>query len=372
MVLVISCRSFRGAQHQIDQNPVKIFDSIFLGNTFDRWHIAIGVTIVTFIAAVVLRRVLLKHIRMFAAKTVTKLDDLLADLLADFKRLPLFLLALYLGSTILDLPLKVTRFIGIALIIAFLLQGGLWGNRVINFLIYNFLQKHGESEGGKKSITAILRLAGRIVLWSIIFLLTLDNLGINISALLAGLGVGGIAIALALQNILGDLFASLSILLDKPFEVGDFIVIGEHLGTVEHIGLKTTRIRSLSGEENIFSNTDLLQSRIRNYKRMSERRVVFSIGVTYQTSAENLARIPAMIREIIVNQSGVRFDRGHFKEYGDSSLNFEVVYYVLSPDYNLYMDVQQKINLEIFKLFEKERIDFAYPTRTLIVENAGH
>jgi small-conductance mechanosensitive channel len=207
----------------------------------------------------------------------------------------------------------------------------------------------------------------RLAVWSLVLLLALDNLGFNITALLAGMGIGGIAVALAAQNILGDLFASLSIVLDKPFVVGDFIVVGEQLGTVEYIGLKTTRIRSLGGEQIVFSNTDLLGSRIRNYKRMQERRVVFGFGVVYQTPHEKLQTIPGMVREIIGKLDRARFDRAHFKEYGDSSLNFEVVYYVLSADYNVYMDIQQAINLELFRRFQEDGIDFAYPTRTLYV-----
>jgi small-conductance mechanosensitive channel len=197
--------------------------------------------------------------------------------------------------------------------------------------------------------------------------LVLDNLGFNITTLVAGLGIGGIAVALALQNILGDLFASLSIVLDKPFVIGDFIIIDNYLGTIEHIGLKTTRIRSLSGEQLVFSNTDLLQSRIRNFKRMFERRVVFSIGVTYQTSADKLAKIPKMIKDIVESKDPVRFDRSHFKDYGDFSLNFETVYWVKSPEYNVYMDIQQAINLELYSKFEAEGIEFAYPTQTLFV-----
>jgi small-conductance mechanosensitive channel len=177
--------------------------------------------------------------------------------------------------------------------------------------------------------------------------------------------VGGIAVALAVQNVLGDLFASFSIVLDKPFVIGDFIIVGDHLGTVEHVGLKTTRIRSLSGEQLVFSNTDLLGSRIRNFKRMYERRVVFSLGVVYQTPARLLEKIPPMLRQIVESREQVRFDRAHFRDFGPHSLNFEIVYWVLSPDYALYMDIQQEINLEIYRRFEQEGIDFAYPTQTL-------
>ena len=193
----------------------------------------------------------------------------------------------------------------------------------------------------------------------------LDNLGYNVTALIAGLGVGGVAVALAVQNILGDLFASLSILFDKPFVVGDFLIVDEHMGSVEHVGLKTTRVRSLSGEQLIFSNSDLLKSRLRNYGRMYERRVAFQTGVTYETPREKLKLIPGIMRAAIEAQQKTRFDRSHFAAYGDFSLNFETVYYVLGPDYNLYMDIQQAINLQIHEQFEAAGIEFAYPTQVL-------
>lgn len=191
------------------------------------------------------------------------------------------------------------------------------------------------------------------------------------TALVAGLGVGGIAVALAAQNILGDLFASLTIVFDKPFLIGDFIIVGEHLGTVEHIGLKTTRLRSLTGEQLVFSNTDLLNSRIRNFKRMQERRIVFTIGVSYGTPYHAIAAIPGIIRNIVEDTAQVRFDRAHFKEYGTYSLNFEVVYWVLSPEFALYMDIQQQINLEIFRRFEEEGIQFALPMQNLYLRNGS-
>ncbi|MEJ2639124.1 MAG: mechanosensitive ion channel, partial [Desulfosarcinaceae bacterium] len=171
-------------------------------------------------------------------------------------------------------------------------------------------------------------------------------------------------------NILGDLFASFSIVLDKPFIIGDFIIVGDYMGTVEYIGLKTTRLRSLSGEQLIFSNTDLLGSRIRNYKRMYERRVVFSVAVVYQTPEEKLAAIPGMIREVVEAQTQVRFDRAHFKDFGAYALNFEVVYWIQSPDYNLYMDIQQTVNLSIFRRFNEAGIAFAYPSQTIFVDRA--
>jgi small-conductance mechanosensitive channel len=204
-----------------------------------------------------------------------------------------------------------------------------------------------------------------------VLLVALDNLGIDVTALVAGLGIGCVAVALSVQNILGDLFASLSIILDKPFVIGDFLIIDDYMGSVEYVGLKTTRVRSLSGEQLIFSNSDLLKSRIRNYGRMFERRVVFSIGVTYDTSREKLRRIPGIIREAIEAEDKTRFDRSHFMNYGDYSLQFETVYYVLSADYNSYMDIQQAIYFAIHEAFEQEGIEFAYPTQTLFVTQAA-
>jgi small-conductance mechanosensitive channel len=183
----------------------------------------------------------------------------------------------------------------------------------------------------------------------------------------ASLGIGGIAVALAVQNILGDLFASLSITLDKPFSIGDFIVVGDFQGDVEDIGLKSTRVRSLSGEELVFANTDLLNSRIRNYKKLQERRIVFTVGVVYNTPSGKLEKIPGMLEEIIKPIPDTRFDRAHFKTLGDYSLDFEVVYYVLVPEYATYLDIQQRINLTIYKQFEDEGIEFAYPTQTVVV-----
>lgn len=210
-----------------------------------------------------------------------------------------------------------------------------------------------------------------LVAYAAILLLALENFGIDVTALVAGLGVGGIAVALAVQNILGDLFASLTITLDKPFVVGDFIIVGTEMGTIEKVGLKTTRVRSLGGEQLIFGNNDLLSSRIRNYKRMQERRIVFAFGVTYQTTPEQLAKITEHVRSIITEHKLARFDRCHFHKFGASSLDFEVVYFTLKPDYNVYMDVQQEINLELMRRLASEGIEFAYPTQTLYLDRVA-
>ena len=230
-------------------------------------------------------------------------------------------------------------------------------------------EKQLKEDAGAVAAMDVVSFLLKIGIWTTVFLLTLDNLGVNITALLAGLGVGGIAVALAAQNIISDLFASLSIVLDRPFVLGDFLNIDEHYGNVEKVGLKTTRIRSLSGEQLVFSNNDLLSSRIRNYGQMTERRIVFSIGVVYGTPFTELEKIPKLIEDIIVKQELARFDRSHFQRYGAYSLDFETVYYVESSDYKLYMDIQQSVNLEIYRRFAEAGIEFAYPTQTLFVNS---
>jgi small-conductance mechanosensitive channel len=245
------------------------------------------------------------------------------------------------------------------------------GSVAIRLILDAFIErKFGDSPSAStsKGLLKFLLLTG---FYGLIFLTTLSNLGVDITTLIAGLGVGGIAVALAVQNVFGDLLASLSIVLDKPFVLGDFIVVGDLMGTVEYIGLKTTRLRSLSGEQLVFSNSDLLQSRIRNYKRMFERRVVFKIGVIYETDFESLKKIPEIIRSIVEGQNFTRFDRCHFLEYGNFSLDIETVYWIKNPDYNVYADIHQAVLLEIFRIFKAENINFAYPTQLVLHQPAN-
>ncbi len=337
----------------------------FYGNTLADWGIALAIAAGLALLFYFLQHLLVRRLATWARKTENRLNGFVADIFSRTRFLFLLAMAVYAGSQYLELPPKPERLVTHIAIIALLVQAALWGNRGIALWLGDYLKRRRETDAAGATTVSVLGFIARVVLWSVLLLMILENLGFNITTVLASLGIGGIAAALAVQNILGDIFASLSIALDKPFVIGDFIVVDEVMGTVEYIGLKTTRLRSLSGEQIIFSNTDLLKSRIRNHKRMYERRVVFGFGVTYQTPHDKLERIPAMIREIIAAQPKTRFDRAHFKEYGDSSLNFEVVYFVHDPDYNLYMDIQQAINLALFRYFEQERIQFAYPTRML-------
>ena len=252
--------------------------------------------------------------------------------------------------------------------IAALLQLGLWANSGFRCWIELYRERAMKANIGAATSIGAMAFIGQVVLWSVVLLLGLDNLGVDVTALIAGLGVGGIAVALAVQNILGDLFASLSIVIDKPFVVGDFIIVDTFAGTVEYVGLKTTRIRSLGGEQIVFANSDLLQARVRNYKRMWERRILFNFGVLYQTTPDQLEKIPVLVKTIIEQQPLARFDRAHFAKFGDSSLDYEVVYWMQDPDYTKYMDTQQAINLALVREFEAHGIGFAYPTRTLFVE----
>jgi len=347
---------------------MRVFEQMLNTNTLADWASAAGVVLAILATILVVKRIVIRQLATYARKTTTPLDDFVSETLAATRMWLLFPLALYAAAQIVTLPVRVERLVGHITVITLLLQSAIWGNHFIHSWIRYTLQVKRSENAASASTVAIMGFVARLGLWSIVLLLALDNLGFNISALLAGLGIGGVAVALAAQNILGDLFASMSIVLDRPFEVGDFIVVSEQMGTVEYIGLKTTRLRSLSGEQIVFSNNDLLNSRIHNFKRMAERRVQFSFGVVYQTPANVLERIPAMVREIIEQQPQTRFDRAHFQSYGDSSLNFEIVYYVLDRDYNLYMDRQQAINLALFRRFESENIEFAYPTRTLYVQ----
>ena len=315
-------------------------------------------------------RVGVNYLERVSKKTATNLDDHLLSAIRGTKTILLAIFALWIGLEWLELG-SAEKWLDRFGFFVVVLQVGIWANAFVVALIFEAGAKRTDgSEGTRAGILWFSYLA-RVVVWSTAFLLIVSNLGYDVTALIAGLGIGGIAIGLALQNILGDLFASLSIVLDKPFEVGDFIIVGDLMGAVEKIGIKTTRVRSLSGEQLVFSNNDLTSSRVRNFKRMYERRVVFGFGVIYQTTPEQLEEIPALVRSFIEGQEQTRFDRAHFKGFGQSSYDFEVVYYVLAPDYALYMDIQQAVNLQLVRAFAEKGIEFAYPTRTLFISGDG-
>jgi small-conductance mechanosensitive channel len=251
------------------------------------------------------------------------------------------------------------------LLVAFCLQCGLWGRGLVAFGIGQLVKGKGANDPARTMGSTVLSFVGNVLVWTIVLLSGLQALNFPVSTFIASLGVGGIAVALALQNILGDLFASISILLDKPFVIGDGIQIGEFSGTIERIGVKSTRLRSVNGEEIIMGNHDLVASRIRNFKRSQERRIVLNFGIEYDTEAGLVERVPVMIKAIIEDTPGTRFDRAHFTGFGDSALQMEAVYFSKSPDYVPMMDVQQRVNLALLHKFRAEGIDFAFPTQTV-------
>jgi small-conductance mechanosensitive channel len=282
-------------------------------------------------------------------------------------RLPFMIgVALLAALDQLALTPRQEKFVSYAWIVVLVAQVALWANRLITVAVERAFERQRVANPSAATHLMLAGLVGRIVLWSLAVLVALDNLGFNITTLMASLGIGGIAVALAVQNILGDIFSSVSIALDKPFVIGDFIVVDAYMGTVEYVGMKTTRLRSLGGEQIVFSNNELLKNRIRNYKRMQERRVQFEFSIAYETSEEQVRALPALLREIITApELETRFDRAHFRGFSDSALMYEVVYYVLDADYNKYMDIQQKINLALLHELRRRGVAFAYPTRTL-------
>lgn len=350
------------------------FQTSVIGNTLQEWAIALGIVVLSYVALRITARVLLGRLAQFATRTDTDWDDIISAALERTRGWILLIFSLLFGAMSLTVPEQVRSLLESAAAIALFLQIGFWLGAGISAWMASYERRMAQEDAAAVMSVGIVAIVLKLALWSVVLLLSLDNMGVDVTALVAGLGIGGVAVALAAQNILGDLFASLSIVLDKPFVLGDFLIVGDHLGSVERIGLKTTRVRSLSGEQLIFSNGDLLSSRIRNYGRMYERRVVFKLGVTYQTPREKLRLIPEIIREAVeeLGEETVRFDRSHFQSYGDFALTFETVYYVLGPDYNLYMDCQQTINFTVHRRFQEEGIEFAYPTQTLFLAREGN
>ncbi len=340
----------------------------FMGNPVRDYTFVLLASVIVFIILKFFKLVIIKKLESLSKKTKTKFDDALIGIISKIGWPFYILVSLYIGLKFLKFPENVDKWLNytIIIILTFYFIKAIQG--LIDYGTKRIIIKEGEKD---KTIIDFLSKLTKAVLWVIGILLILSNLGYNITSLMAGLGIGGVAVALALQNILGDLFASVSIYFDKPFKVGDFIIVGEHMGIIKKIGIKTTRLESLWGEEIIISNTELTSTRIKNYKKMERRRIHFTFGVTYQTKNEKLKKITEIVKKIFDKTELADLDRIHFKEFGNSSLNFEVAYYVNTGDYNKYMDVQQEVNLAIKESFEKEGIEFAYPTSTIFLSKQG-
>lgn len=341
----------------------------FLNNTVLDYLISLAIFFAVLIGLRIFRAVVIMRLKKLSEKTKTDVDDLLMRVIDSVGSFFYIFLSFYIALRPLNFGESFFKIVGYLLffVIVYYIV------KAIQTLIGYGAEKivQNKKKEGRELDQSVVDLLVRILkglVWAIAIIVVLQNLGYNISALVAGLGIGGIAIAFALQNILGDLFASFAIYFDKPFQTGDFIIVGEDMGTVKRIGIKSTRLQTLQGEELVVSNKELTEARVHNYKKMEKRRIVFTFGLTYETSTEKLKKVPVIVKAIMENIELADLDRVHFKEFADFSLNFEVVYYLNSSDYNDYMDTQQEINLEIKQELEKEGIKMAYPTQTIFLQ----
>jgi len=345
----------------------ELLDHIWLGNPVSRWLIALGIFLAVIIILWPIKRWIVRRMKRFSASTDTPLDDLAVKVLKSTRFGFVALIGLWAGSRVLQLPDFLHLGLQKIAVIVVVLQVSLWATTFLSEWLKIVAEKKAQDGEALTWLTGV-EWTGKIIIWAVALLIGLENLGIDVTGLVAGLGIGGIAVALAAQNILGDLFSAFSIYIDQPFVLGDYLKVGDQMGTVENIGMKTTRLRSLTGEQLIFGNSDLVGSRIQNFGRLHERRANFTVGVTYDTPKEKVEEIPGMIKEVVEAQEQVRFDRSHFKEFGDSALIFDTVYFVLVPAFVVKMDAQQAINLELMQRFETEGIEFAFPSQTIYLE----
>lgn len=338
---------------------------IWQGNSLRDWSTALGLALSINLFVGVLKWLIEHRLAKAARKTYRKMDDVIVAMARHTKQLLVFGVTLLAGTRYLDLPVGVDHVLIKVATISGFLQLGLWLSGALNFWIEHYRRQSMSRDLAAATSLAAISFVGRVLLWTFLVLFMLDNLGVNVTAMVAGLGVGGIAVALAMQNILGDLFASLSIVIDKPFVIGDVITVDSFTGSVEHVGLKTTRLRSSTGEQIIISNSDLLKTRIRNFKRMTERRMLFNFGVLYETSPAQLAAIPALLRDIVATVPQARFERAHFKNFGATALEFEAVYWMTNPDFQLSMDAQQQVNLALLVRLQEAGIELSHSATTV-------
>ncbi|NJL52975.1 MAG: mechanosensitive ion channel family protein [Hydrococcus sp. SU_1_0] len=330
--------------------------------------IAVAILFCAIILIKILRRSAFKRLKKWAAKSENIYDDAIVNIL-ERDLIPIaYIASIYLAIANLALHPILERASEVMMIVISTILMIRLISAVVEYItrIY-WINYQRDNVNLEQSINALMP-ALRIVIWLIGTIFLLDNLGFDISAVVTSLGIGGVAIALASQGVLQDLFSYFSILLDRPFELGDFIIVGDYLGTVEYVGIKTTRLKSVGGEQIIIGNNDLVGSRIRNFKRMRQRRIVFKFGVLYETSTEQLRQIPGWITEIIEQTENATCDRAHFSSYGEYSLNFEVVYFIDTNDYSVYMNAQQEINLAVKNKFAEHGIEFAYPSQTTYLD----
>ena len=338
---------------------IPYYDSF--GNTSKDYILAIATFLILLFILKLIQKKTIKRLRKLAEKTKTEIDDVFVDILKGLKPPFYFVVSLYFSLRFLSLSATVNKFADALFLVVLVYELIQALQKIVKFFAYKALAK-GDDDSQARSTVKTLNVFIQIILWSIGLLLILSNLGVNITSLIAGLGIGGIAVAFALQNILADVFSSFAILIDKPFQVGDFIKIGNDMGVVEKVGIKTSRLRTLNGQLLVVSNQELTSTRVENFQQMKKRRGLFTLGVTYETEAEKLRMIPSLIKDIVNSQEKTDFDRSNFVNFGDFSLNFETSFYVETDSYNEFLDIWEKINIEIFEKFKEKGIEFAYPT----------
>lgn len=346
----------------------EVLDQVYYDNTVREYLIALSVIVGGILLVLAFKKLIIKRLQAWATKTPGSWDDFIIHSLTRFGIPVIQWIIVYWGIHLLELSDKAERAIQITtsiIVTYFVLR---LVSSIVMLLLESGVKRREHGEEKIKQLGGLMMVIN-VVIWFLGLVFLLSNWGVQVTPIIAGLGIGGIAVALAAQNILGDLFSYFVIFFDRPFEAGDFIIVDDKMGSIEYVGIKTTQIRALGGEQIIIGNSNLTNSRIHNYKRMARRRVVFGIDVEYGTPYEKLKRIPEMLKSIVLEHQLVTFDRAHFSAYKDWSLRFEVVYYVLSADFNVYMDVQQSINLKIYESFENEKISFAFPTQTMVVRN---
>jgi small-conductance mechanosensitive channel len=353
------------AMNRLETHLGNLQQSPLLGVPASQWLVALAAALALYLALAFSLRLLRSRVASLAVHTQTRLDDTALEVLAGTSRVLVALAALLLGLSWLDLPERWETRVSQLWVLVLVAQGALWADRLVRIGLRHHELRQKSLNGAPVGAGASLVAWGlRVLLWTVVLMTVLANLGVNITALVASLGVGGVAVALAAQSILSDLFASVSIAVDKPFEVGDFVIVGEVSGVVEHVGIKSTRIRAVGGEQVVMSNTDLLKRTISNYKRLAQRRVVMNFGLAHDTPADAVQGVPDLVRSLVTSSPHLRLDRAHFKRIGEASLDFEIVYTVLKPDFLLHMDEQQRINLALLRSFKQNGIEFAFPMRS--------
>ncbi len=347
----------------------QVLDPTLFGNSLSRWMLAAGVAAAVFIVLLLVRRLVRSQVERLAKTPESELMELPLQVVARTSLLFIFLVAFFAGLHALDLPESFLVPLRTGLMVVVFWQAGLWGSTAVRATLQRRANRQMAVNRAAVGTLGIISFVARLTIWALVLLLTLDNIGIEIRPLLAGLGIGGIAVALATQNVLSDLFASLAITLDRPFVVGDSLAIDEFSGTVEYIGVKSTRLRSVNGEQIIMPNANLMNSRMRNHSRLRERRVVLTISVNLDTPVAKLEAIPGVIRALIEEHADTRFDRAHFAKIATASFDFEAVYFVTIPNYARHMDILQTINLKLLQHFEREGIEIADPRERLSVDS---